>query len=439
MTKVRYIVLLAVLALLGCTNPDKALERRGEAEYTVILYGCAGGNLDSYLNEKIFQLFGQGYEKDIFITALVKYSSSLQHKRACSGTRRLSLIGRSRVENERYADASFALDNPENFATFIAETKRRMPAKKYILILWNHGEEFSIFDQPLTTGSRAILYDDNRNYAPLSIFELERALALADTHFDAIVLDACRMASAEYLFQIKDYADFVVAPSHNIYGGMHYKRFAHYLAESNSLPSALSQFASSTMKHWTRYDTSEPMDISLFDMRKADVVLERLGECSRQLLALRNSLSGEELLRYHRLNKTKQRICKEFYGEEGILYFINPKSDSSVESVDILYLLSSFGEAFNHQPLKESVVEARKAFNEMQLATYSHNLSPAIGTTSLAVKWSYHHRYTFDYTREYIEKIGQEPQFTTLKSIYPYLHFDQATSWSHLLEGNMLE
>ncbi len=439
MAKVHYILLLVLFALLGCTDGDKVLARRGEADYTIILYGCAGGNLDPYLSEKIHQLFLQDYEKEVFVTALVKYSKSLQHKNAYSGTRRLSLISRSRVENERYADASFAFDNPENFATFIAETKRRMPAKKYILILWNHGEEFSIFDQPLTMGSRAILYDDNRNYAPLSIFELERALALTDTHFDAIILDACRMASAEYLFQIKDYTDFVVAPSHNIYGGMHYKKFVRYLAESNSLPSALSRFASSTMERWRRYDTSEAMDISLFDMREADVVLERLAECSQQLLALRNSLSNEELSRYHRLNKTRQRICEEFYGEEGILYFINPKSDSSIESVDILYHLSSFSEAFNHQPLKEAVAEARKALRKMQVATYNHNLSPEIGSTSLAVKWSYHHRYTFDYTREYIEKIGQEPQFTTLKSIYPYLYFDRVTSWSLLLEGNMLE
>ncbi|MBR3677797.1 MAG: hypothetical protein IKL60_02685, partial [Alistipes sp.] len=142
---------------------------------------------------------------------------------------------------------------------------------------------------------------------------------------------------------------------------------------------------------------------------------------------------------YNRLNKTRQRICEEFYGEEGILYFINPKSDSSIESVDILYHLSSFGEEFNHQPLKEAVAEARKALRKMPVATYNHNLSPEVGSTSLAVKWSYHHRYSFDYTREYIEKIGQEPQFTTLKSIYPYLYFDRVTSWSLLLEGNMLE
>lgn len=434
-----YFLLFFALLATSCTPSDEVLERRGEADYTIILYGCAGGNLDDDLKEKINQLFHTQYAANIHVTALVKFSKQLQHKRAYEGTRRYSLINRYRIDNERYADISFALDSPDNFATFIAETKQRMPAKKYILILWNHGEEFSVFDQPSTPESRAILYDDNRSYASMSIFELEEALMRCNTTFEAIIFDACRMASAEYLFQVDDYARFMVAPSHNIYGGMHYDKLKGYLTDNYSTPTALAKFADLTMRRWRRYNTLEAMDLSLFDMSFSDALLEQLALCSKEFLALRNSLSGDELARYNRLNKTTQKICSDFYGEEGILYFINPEADSSIESVDLMNHLYSFANEFDHTPLKEAVVGARNIFEEFCMVNFTHNLSTSFVRTSLAVKWSYSHLYNKDYTREYIERVGQEPQFTALKDLYPLLRFDKVTSWHLLLEGNMLE
>lgn len=437
--KVKCLLFFLTLLLLGCTPGEEVLKRRGEADYTVILYGCAGGNLDDSLKDKISQLFNSAYNERIHLTALVKYSESMQHKRLYSGTRRYSLINRYRVENERYADASFALNNPDNFASFIAETKRRMPAKHYILILWNHGEEFSIFDQPLAAQSRAILYDDNLSYLPLSIFEMEEALRRAYTHFDAIIFDACRMASAEYIFEIDRHADFIVAPSHNIYGGMNYDKFVTHLTKSSHLTSALAKFINSTMERWRQLPTSETMDLSLFDMSFADDFLASIARCSEALLSLRNSLDEEGLSRYNRLNKSYQKICSDFYGEEGMLYFINPEADCSIESVDIIHHLASFAKEFDHTPLREAVRDMQLLAEDFCIVNYTHNLTPPLLRTSLAVKWSYSHLYTKDYTREYIERVGREPQFSTLKDIYPLLRFDKATSWHLLLEGNMLE
>ena len=427
--------------LCGCADYKDILAEKGEAEYTIILYGCGGGNLDDYLDEKLRELFKADYSKSVNVSALVKFSKEHQHKRKKTGTRRYSLYGRLRVENEYYADNSFRLDSPENFATFIAETKALMPAKKYILILWNHGEEFSIFDQPIEENrSKAILYDDNIHYASMSIFELERALSLVDTPFDAIILDACRMASAEYLFQIKDYTKYILASSHNVYGGLFYNKLVHYLDECSNICSALNSLGGYSVRRWSSYNTSEAMDISLFDMDYADNTLLCIGKCVDALHSLRNTISGDKLERYNRLNGTSQSKSSPFYSEDGILYYINPSASSEkvVESVDMAVAFRHFSEAFDDSSLKNSVKELDGALDKMIVAKHKLNIPSWATPTSFAFKWCYSDYFEKNYTKEYIERVGQEPLFPTLKDIYPYLEFDKHTSWSRFLEGNML-
>lgn len=430
--------------LCGCTDYEDVLRRKGESEYTVILYGTTGGNLDKHLHQKLFELLYSDFSKEVNVAALVKFSKEMQDRRDLRGTRRFILFGNHRVENEYYADASFQMDSPDNFASFISEIKSLMPAKRYILILWNHGEEFSIFDQPLAdnTKSRAILYDDNLKYSPMSIFELERGLSLAGTRFEAIILDACRMASAEYLFQIDDFSDYILASSHNIYGGLYYDNFVRSLKKSGDTGYALDRLMERSIERWSRYDTNEAMELSLFDTKHSDNTLSCIAACVEDFIHLRSSLSGDELYRYNRLNGTSQTKSSPFYSEEGILYYINPtvatSSKIAVESVDLAHLFRNFANAFDDIPLKTSLSKLEESLDKMVVKRRSINFPSDVGKPSIAVKWSFSDYFSKDYTREYIERVGQEPLFPALKDIYPHLEFDKRTSWSSLLEGNML-
>lgn len=125
-------------------------EPEPDADYTVMLYGCGGGNLDDALIYNLSQVEGYGYSDKVQFTGLVKFSVPYQtgDDAQFQGTRLYSLTPTG-MENERIADADYRLDNPDHLASFISDAAERMPAKRYVLVLWNHGSEFTpVYDQP---------------------------------------------------------------------------------------------------------------------------------------------------------------------------------------------------------------------------------------------------------------------------------------------------
>lgn len=88
-------------------------------------------------------------------------------------------------------------------AAFGAWAKRNYPAKKYMLIVWNHGTGWESIGKPKT-----ISYDDETdNY--ISTPELARTLKQIGG-VDVYASDACLMQQVEVGFELKDYAQYIV-------------------------------------------------------------------------------------------------------------------------------------------------------------------------------------------------------------------------------------
>ncbi|MBU4313249.1 MAG: hypothetical protein KJ821_00420, partial [Actinobacteria bacterium] len=89
------------------------------------------------------------------------------------------------------------------------------PAKKYLLIIWNHGGGFR---SPAYT-TKDIAWDDTSGGDKITMPELEYALSAINTQIgkkiDIVGMDACLMAMTEVAYQIKDYADILVASEEN--------------------------------------------------------------------------------------------------------------------------------------------------------------------------------------------------------------------------------
>jgi len=83
------------------------------------------------------------------------------------------------------------------------------PAKKYLLVIWNHGGGFR---SPAYT-TKDIAWDDTSG-DKITIPELEYALSAISVQMgkkiDIVGMDACFMAMTEVAYQIKDYADILV-------------------------------------------------------------------------------------------------------------------------------------------------------------------------------------------------------------------------------------
>ena len=106
------------MLLAGCGSDDKDEPEpviEPEADYTVILYGCGGGDLDHALRYNLDQVAASGYSPKVQFTALVKFSADQQENEGMEGTIRYTMEEEG-MTHERVNDANFRLDNPDHLA-----------------------------------------------------------------------------------------------------------------------------------------------------------------------------------------------------------------------------------------------------------------------------------------------------------------------------------
>ena len=89
------------------------------------------------------------------------------------------------------------------------------PAKKYLLVIWNHGGGFR------STGlAKDIAWDDTSGGDKITMSELEYALSVISTqagkNIDIVGMDACMMAMTEVAYQIKNYTDILVTSEESV-------------------------------------------------------------------------------------------------------------------------------------------------------------------------------------------------------------------------------
>ena len=101
-----------------------------------------------------------------------------------------------------------SMAKPETLADFIRWGTQTCPAKKYALVMWDHGG-----------GARTGLFiDELFDNEVMYLYDLRQALSEGGAHFEAVVIDACLMANLETAWSLKDYADWMVASEETVPG-----------------------------------------------------------------------------------------------------------------------------------------------------------------------------------------------------------------------------
>ncbi|HAW49400.1 TPA: hypothetical protein DCX16_00380, partial [bacterium] len=101
------------------------------------------------------------------------------------------------------------MGDPNTLRDFIIWAKHYYPAENYALILWDHGSGWKTKTLEKRK-PKCICYDSTSNYDSLTLSELRTALSNVGK-IDLIGFDACLMAMVEVAYEIKDYADIMVA------------------------------------------------------------------------------------------------------------------------------------------------------------------------------------------------------------------------------------
>ena len=418
---------LLLVLLVGCDRDDKDKPEpviEPEADYTVILYGCGGGNLDDALHYNLEQVAAYGYSSKVQFTALVKFSADQQENEGREGTIRYT-IEEEGMTREKVSDASFRLDNPDHIAGFIRESMERLPAKKYVLVLWNHGSGFDLWDQPLDWSSfeqkgRGMVMDDNckeyGNDAAISIFELEEGLKRSGVKLDMLYWDLCMMNMIESLYQVKDYTRYVLGASHLTPGvGGNYALFMKMLERHAEVEDAMREYIPKVMDTWKSVNKGFNLDLQLLDMSKVEAVAECFKPFVEGMIEMRKvySESGEGNM-----------LWFDYTQKEAMYLF-----ESNFNSIDMARFAKYMANNTFNGELSARVVDLNEALEEMIVARGRYDFPQSgqklegevsVGICFLLKDW-------------YFKQFGLLKGYSV---IYPLLRFDEVTRWSDYLKIN---
>lgn len=228
----KYFVLIFVLVLvlittgcIGVAPPNVNL-----SEWTVMIYLDADNNLESAGIDDINEMEMVGSSSDVNIVVQVDripYSVLAANNQGFfddtsngdwTNTRRYYITQDSdpyQISSDLKSDlGELNMGDPQTLIDFASWAVANYPAKKYLLVIWNHGGGFRS-----TSLTKDIAWDDTSGGDRITMPELEYALSAISTqagkNIDIVGMDACLMAMTEVAYQIKDYADILVASEEN--------------------------------------------------------------------------------------------------------------------------------------------------------------------------------------------------------------------------------
>ena len=132
-----------------------------------------------------------------------------------------------------YDNAGFNSADPANLTNFIKWSAQRFPAKRYALIIWDHGSSWL----PGRAVNAAVYDEYEANGEAMYVHEIEAAIRNSGFHFDLLDFTACNMASVEVLYQLKDEADYICASQKVMIGGEDdvYQVISQYLTSNPTI------------------------------------------------------------------------------------------------------------------------------------------------------------------------------------------------------------
>ncbi len=209
--------ILIALAAVVCLSACHKTSQENLADYTVIIYGMAGGQMDCFM-ETIWKETKALLPEDgkVRVLAVNKYGKDGDHYSGRYGKPGelavFELTPDTELESihrEGADDHLYQLYNPENLGAVLRKARTELPAREYILALYGHGGGFRPeTDHP----TRGVLSDEWLDRKAMDMYQLTSAIQLSGIpQFKAILFHNCFMGGMENLTQVSSLADYFIA------------------------------------------------------------------------------------------------------------------------------------------------------------------------------------------------------------------------------------
>ncbi|GAB6887955.1 hypothetical protein JCM13304A_14530 [Desulfothermus okinawensis JCM 13304] len=295
-----------------------------KTKWTVIVYMDGDNSLCTEIDNDLNEISKIGSSKDVNVVVQTDSNSDT--------TKRYFIL---QNENRLLADlGELNMAEPDTLIDFVTWAVDNYPAEHYLLVLWDHGTGFKSI-----RAKRDIFEDDTSNGVAMSIPDLGYSLAKIKEHIgkkiDIVGMDACLMGMVEIAYEIKDYADFMVASENTEpFAGWPYDAILSYLIkdkEGNITSYDLSKkivelFVSS-------YTSSDEATLSAIDLSKMDSLIDSLSDFTGDLI---NGVQGDPALK-NALKTTIYNGVQKF--DDGGDEFGIDLNDSYVDLYHLIYLI----------------------------------------------------------------------------------------------------
>jgi len=276
-----FLILILALSLTGCF----LFPPRNEfAEWTVMVYLDGDNNLETYGIQDLNEMEMIGSTTDVNIVVQIdripysvlagnyqEYADDTSNGNWTT-TRRYYItkdLNPDKISSPLIGDlGELNMGDPTTLIDFTDWAITNYPAKKYLLVIWNHGGGFRSLNL-----AKDIAWDDTNGGDKITMPELEDALSMISAqigkNIDLVGMDACFMAMTEVAYQIKDYADLLVSSEESEPNdGWPYDTILSQLTSNPSLTSV--QLATNIVDDYifaypTTYVTQSAIDLSYMD------------------------------------------------------------------------------------------------------------------------------------------------------------------------------
>ena len=243
------------------------------------------------------------------------------------------------------------MSHADTLSDFIKWAGEKYPAKKNMLLLWDHGG-----------GSLSgMIVDENYGNTIMPVYALERALRDGGVHFDLILTDMCLMASLEMCQAVAPYADYLAASEEVMAGdGTCYSKWVSYLYERPecSAVQLAKRICDLTQQFYGEKDDRDTMGMftmSVIDLSKTEALAAAFNAFIHEVAGL--TQDPEALYKYARATYyTENYMAREMYDlfdltRRAINGGISPKTAHAVQDAiedAVVYNLRSSSHMYSH-------------------------------------------------------------------------------------------
>jgi len=284
--------------------------------WTFMLYLDGDNNLYPYLQRAIAQLEAQPANPNVNILVLFDGDRTNDSWRFL-----VQPGGNYTIGVNKWYMGELNMGDRQTLSSFITWARENYPAQHYYLAIADHGR-----------GTTGVAWDDTNNRDYLSTSELRSALQTATNsgqwRIDVLHYDTCLMALLENAYQVKDYADYLVASENLGWSVFAYAAYAQVQGAGSQSVSAPYEFAAlaawvtaSTTPRQLAIDIADayfnhpairnyPRTISALDLSKAAEVRQAVDAFAT---ALRNNLSTIKTYIQNTRSATQKFDSRDYY------------------------------------------------------------------------------------------------------------------------------